>query len=108
MRKCCDSLTAYARAATRPVAVGSVVIGGGIRADPVDDQYRHERYRGLCGAGAAHCRGGRQIVRLTAQGRREAANLAAIRARLREEDAPCRWWPISISCRRRPSWRLKM
>ena len=29
MRKYCDSLTAYARAATRPVAVGSVVIGGG-------------------------------------------------------------------------------
>ena len=29
MRKYCDSLTAYARAVTRPVAVGSVVIGGG-------------------------------------------------------------------------------
>ena len=86
MRKYCDSLTAYARAATRPVAVGSVVIGGGnpvriqsmTNTDTNDTEASAAQVRRIAGAGG-------EIVRLTAQGRREAANLAAIRARLREE-----------------------
>ena len=86
MRKYCDSLTAYARAATRPVAVGSVVIGGG---NPVRIQSMTNTDTNDTEASAAQVRriaaAGGEIVRLTAQGRREAANLAAIRARLREE-----------------------
>ena len=86
MRKYCDSLTAYARAVTRPVAVGSVVIGGGnpvriqsmTNTDTNDTEASAAQVRRIAGAGG-------EIVRLTAQGRREAANLAAIRARLREE-----------------------
>ena len=86
MRKYCDSLTAYARAATRPVAVGSVVIGGGnpvriqsmTNTDTNDTEASAAQVRRIAGAGG-------EIVRLTAQGRREAANLAAIRARLQEE-----------------------
>ena len=68
MRKYCDSLTAYARAATRPVAVGSVVIGGGnpvriqsmTNTDTNDTEASAAQVRRIAGAGAV---GGRYPFR---------------------------------------------
>ncbi len=86
MRKYCNSLTSYTRMVTHPVAVGNVVIGGG---NPVRIQSMTNTNTNDTEASVAQvqriAKAGGEIVRLTAQGRREAANLAAIHRRLREE-----------------------
>lgn len=86
MEKFCDSLTAYKRRDTLEVRVGSVVIGGG---HPVRIQSMTNTDTNDTAASVAQIRriadAGGEIVRLTAQGRREAANLADIHARLRAE-----------------------
>lgn len=86
MEKFCDSLTAYRRRETTEVRVGSVAIGGG---NPVRLQSMTNTDTNDTAACVAQieriAEAGGQIVRLTAQGRREAANLARIRAALRAQ-----------------------
>ena len=85
MEKFCDSLTRYARRPTLEVRVGDVVIGGDrpvrlqsmTNTDTNDTEASAEQVLRIV-------RTGGEIVRLTAQGRREAANLEHIRRRLDE------------------------
>ena len=85
MEKFCDSLTRYARRPTLEVRVGDVVIGGDrpvrlqsmTNTDTNDTEASAEQVLRIVRAGG-------EIVRLTAQGRREAANLEHIRRRLDE------------------------
>lgn len=78
----CRSLTSFARVPTREVRVGNIVIGGG---NPVAVQSMTNtdtNDTGACVAqiGRIHA-AGCDIVRLTAQGKREAANLGNIAER---------------------------
>ena len=85
MEKFCASLTRYARRPTLEVRVGDVVIGGDrpvrlqsmTNTDTNDTEASAEQVLRIVRAGG-------EIVRLTAQGRREAANLEHIRRRLDE------------------------
>jgi len=83
MKLFCDSLTRYSRRTTNPVRIGSVVIGGGnpvaiqtmTNTDTLDTAACVGQIERIAAAG---CR----IVRLTAQGVREAENLKNIAAEL--------------------------
>ena len=85
MEKFCDSLTRYRRRPTLETKVGGVGIGGDnpiriqsmTNTDTNDTEASVEQVLRIVGAGG-------EIVRLTAQGRREAANLERIRRRLDE------------------------
>ena len=84
MKKYCESLFAYRRAKTRPVAVGNVTIGG---ENPVRIQSMTNTDTNNTAASVAQIQriadAGGELVRLTAQGRREATNLGEIRRQLR-------------------------
>lgn len=86
MKKYCESLFAYRRAKTRPVAVGNVTIGG---ENPVRIQSMTNTDTNDTAASVAQIQriadAGGELVRLTAQGRREATNLGEIRRQLRAE-----------------------
>ena len=83
MKKFCDSLTAFSRRETTVVRVGGIGIGGD---NPVRIQSMTNTDTNDTEASAAQvlriAAAGGEIVRLTAQGRREAANLGRIRERL--------------------------
>ena len=83
MKKYCDSLTRYVRRPTRAVHIGGVTIGDG---HPIALQSMTNTDTNNTAESVAQIRriadAGGQIVRLTAQGRREATNLGLIRAQL--------------------------
>ena len=85
MKKYCDSLTVFHRRPTHVVWAGSLGIGGGnpvrlqsmTNTDTNDTEACVDQILRIVEAGG-------ELVRLTAQGRREAANLSEIRRRLNE------------------------
>lgn len=83
MKRYCDSLTEYRRRPTREVRVGATAIGG---ANPVRVQSMTNTDTNDTEASAQQAlriaEAGGELVRLTAQGVREAANLECIRERL--------------------------
>ncbi len=84
MKKFCDSLTVYSRRPTRAVRVGETAIGGD---NPVRLQSMTNTDTNDTAASVAQIRriaeAGGELVRLTAQGVREAANLENIHRELR-------------------------
>lgn len=86
MKKFCDSLTVYRRRKTIEVNVGTVGVGGEnpirlqsmTNTDTNDTEVSVAQIERIADAGG-------EIVRLTAQGKREAANLANIHAHLRAD-----------------------
>ncbi len=86
MKKYCDSLTVFHRRPTHAVYAGSLGIGGDnpvrlqsmTNTDTNDTSACTEQILRIAQAGG-------ELVRLTAQGRREAANLANIRRQLNEQ-----------------------
>ena len=83
MEKFCDSLTRYSRRETVAVQIGNTAIGGGnpIRIQSMTNTDTNDTAASVAQTERIAAAGG-EIVRLTAQGRREAENLGAIRAEL--------------------------
>ena len=83
--KYCESLSSYSRRETRPVKVGNVVIGGGgeIVVQSMCTTDTMDTEGSVCQAIRIADAGG-EMVRYTAQGRREAENLKNIRQALRD------------------------
>lgn len=84
MKRYCSSLTRYTRRPTVAVAVGGTVIGSGypIRLQSMTTTDTNNTDASVAQSKAIADAGG-ELVRLTAQGRREAENLAAIHSALR-------------------------
>ena len=83
MEKFCDSLTRYSRRETVAVQIGNTAIGGDnpIRIQSMTNTDTNDTAASVAQTERIAAAGG-EIVRLTAQGRREAENLGAIRAEL--------------------------
>ena len=81
MEKFCDSLTRYSRRETVAVQIGNTAIGGDnpIRIQSMTNTDTNDTAASVAQTERIAAAGG-EIVRLTAQGRREAENLGAIRA----------------------------
>ena len=83
MDKFCDSLTRFSRRPTDEVRIGTVGVGGDnpIRLQSMTNTDTNDTEASVAQVERIAAAGG-EIVRLTAQGRREAANLGRIRALL--------------------------
>ena len=83
MDKFCDSLTRFSRRPTDEVRIGAVGVGGDnpIRLQSMTNTDTNDTEASAAQVERIAAAGG-EIVRLTAQGRREAANLGRIRALL--------------------------
>ena len=86
MEKFCDSLTRYSRRETVAVQIGNTAIGGGnpIRIQSMTNTDTNDTAASVAQTERIAAAGG-EIVRLTAQGRREGENLANIVRRVRED-----------------------
>lgn len=85
MEKFCDSLTQYTRRMTHAVRVGGTIIGGNdpIRVQSMTNTDTNDTDSSVAQIERIVAAGG-ELVRLTAQGRREAANLGKIRKQLNQ------------------------
>ena len=83
MKKFCDSLNRYLRRTTGVVRIGSTAVGGDnpIRVQSMTNTDTNDTAASVAQVERIADAGG-EIVRLTAQGRREAENLGAIRTEL--------------------------
>lgn len=86
MAKFCNSLTRYSRRDTSPVRVRDILIGGNapVRVQSMTNTDTNDTAASVAQTMRIAAAGG-ELVRLTAQGVREAANLAEIRAELRRQ-----------------------